>query len=942
LLSIPAIALLSGCGGGYSESSVDNGVVNFAFAPVDGGSCDLFYFDADGATSSAFGPVDTIAGVATFQNVPPDLGLVLLSCSGGSYVDEATGDSMVPPVTRNFVNITSSNFTVTASPLTELATRIAFADQIEPAEIYEGILAGVATAFGMGDFDIGTTTPMNLNVEEADGSANGRYGVVLAALSQMQLDIGAADAGELLDTLQSGLAGNGLFTVGEILDLYFAALENTFDNPLIDPNLGFDVDLDALFDAVASAPLTAEVVYADAVGEGLDQEQENIVIFANEPSTIDIAGTHLHLGISVTLDEAACRVRDLESLADTNQDSNLGVLTAECPAVPAGTVELDVFDGDSPIGTAFDIIVTNRIASTKSQQPAISAATAPGSSFVGGFVTAEAPGITPPNAAHNYDSASLEVFSVAGVEMELIDSEGAVLSTTTTEQDGGYFFSNVPESTSVRVVVKAQVRATRSTPSVGPQYNFTVRDNTSTTTPKSLYQITSPAITTSATPGDDNFVDILARVGFNGNGAESTTVPRESAPFAILRVVNSAAQKLIANNPNISMPDLNLFWSTRNLAASGNKDIGQIGTSHYAARSTTPGVYILGRADSDTDEFDQGVLGHEFGHYLQDVLSFSDNPGGSHSFKEFKDASLAYGEGYGTAVGGLLGSGPNARFYCDTSGDRQSDGSCEDLTTPVATGRANGFYSEESVIYLMYQIGNIPGKGFGSFFDAVTQLRSGVHSATIFSFLNAYIAANPDVEPQVLDFMATANIKSTDPFGALPPNTESDPAISAAASRGSATVGATDLERLYLPVTLLSDIDAPDNADLPPAPLTSNEPTFCLNNNLRGADSSNGLGMTQRFQFTSNFTGNMLFRAVDTRNRQVNDQATFIEVRDSTGKPTSVYGYDGVDTENYYGLIEVVSGRTYSLVLNVYNPEIIQRGSQCGYKLMLARTPNDG
>ena len=94
--------------------------------------------------------------------------------------------------------------------------------------------------------------------------------------------------------------------------------------------------------------------------------------------------------------------------------------------------------------------------------------------------------------------------------------------------------------------------------------------------------------------------------------------------------------KIEATDPNVVFPDVNFYWSPKNVGTDGNKEQGQIGTSHYADSGTLPGVFILGKADVDTDEFDQGVIGHEFGHWLQSVLSSSDNPGGSHAVERIQ------------------------------------------------------------------------------------------------------------------------------------------------------------------------------------------------------------------------------------------------------------------------------------------------------------------
>jgi hypothetical protein len=83
------------------------------------------------------------------------------------------------------------------------------------------------------------------------------------------------------------------------------------------------------------------------------------------------------------------------------------------------------------------------------------------------------------------------------------------------------------------------------------------------------------------------------------------------------------------------------------------------GTSCYALQSNT--LFILG-VPEDTDEFDDPVLGHEFGHFLEASFSRTDSPGGFHDGSP-TDPRLAWGEGYGTFVGGLLFGSP---LYLDS------------------------------------------------------------------------------------------------------------------------------------------------------------------------------------------------------------------------------------------------------------------------------------
>ena len=920
-------ALIAGCNNDDKDKIVvepsPEAQVHFMLAAVDQGTCSIF------ANNETIASAITEAGVATFQDIPADLGFALIECEGGEYEDEASGELLTPGLTRAYFDVSSSTFSTSVTPLTEIATQVVEVYELDPVTQYAGVLTNVADAFGMNGFDLTTAIPMNLNIEEADGSAGGRYGVVLAAISQMQLDRELQSAEEVIETLVAGLANNGLFTVDEIRDYYFHALENMFENPRIDPNLGSDEDLDALFHDVVRSPVASQVEYVDAYHPESNDHEAFSKITAGETATFDIVGTHLSLNLDVTLAGEKCAVYDLQALTHTSKEPVHDIMFADCPAQSVGEVELIVSDHgriENTTSITVEAASTESTAKLEAVNQVASAAT--GSSYLFGYVKAEAPGINNiESAAHQYSSNNLEIFAVAGVPVDMIDASGAVIASQITYDDGYYEFNNAPESTDVRIVVKAELIKTRTTPNVGPQYNFSIRDNTSAGAVKKLYQLTSPVITIKAEAQSDNELNIQAKVGFDSEGNVQTGVTRESAPFSILRIVKSAADKLTALNPNIEMPTLNLYWSDKNIGVSGDRSIGQIGTSHYSGDGLSPGVYILGKADSDTDEFDKGVLGHEFGHYLQAKLSFSDSPGDSHSYNEFKDASLAYGEGYGTAVGGLLS---DSHYYCDTSGVRQEDGECEDLNKPVSTDRANGFYSEETIIYLMYAIGKIDGKGFTEFFDAVTKMKSGVHSATIFAFLDHYLKANPDVEAQVKTLMAASNIKTHEPFGVYPANTPVDAKISAEANKGSASVGASDLEKLYINIPIIAS-NAPTGED--PVVITPESPTFCLNNNLPGANVSNGLGMVRRASFTANYTGNLVLSAFNKADHVISDQAAYIQVRDDHGNKISVYGY----RDNYFGKIAVVSGHTYSVQLLVSNPEIVLKGSQCGYYFELAR-----
>ncbi|MBX7231278.1 MAG: hypothetical protein K1X29_04235 [Bdellovibrionales bacterium] len=105
---------------------------------------------------------------------------------------------------------------------------------------------------------------------------------------------------------------------------------------------------------------------------------------------------------------------------------------------------------------------------------------------------------------------------------------------------------------------------------------------------------------------------------------------------------------------------------------------GTSGSSYYL-----PGynrIFILGGIDedvnnSDTDHFDNSVIVHEYGHFLEDNYFTTDSPGGSHSGDKVIDPRLAWSEGWGNFFQAAVRNDP---YYVDTEGnvDGQGNNTC--------------------------------------------------------------------------------------------------------------------------------------------------------------------------------------------------------------------------------------------------------------------------
>lgn len=704
--------------------------------------------------------------------------------------------------------------------------------------------------------------------------------------------------------------------------------------------------------------------------EGVITDQNNLVrqgddnlIAADQMAVIDIYGQDLNVDLRVSLNGASCLTHDLEYLDNEEQDNDLMIISADCPAQSVGRHVLQVVDrGTTVFETSLEAVSptvlveqrdamlakirptygpqVNPLARGSQNLPSLSPTTYSQSVVVSavantvrGQVTAERPFIDTATGALSY--SNIMELAVRGVVVQLLDTTNgnAELDSTATDSSGIYVFNNVPVNKRVIVRVKAQIARNRAANDTSaPRYNMMVRDNTRAGAEKPVYTMESASFVTQAA---GNVVALKATLGFDSEGKLTSPEGRVSGPYALLDVVYNALSKIVETNPGVALKDVNIYWSANNLKeqyqTEAEKVSGRIGTSHFSDSGAYPGLFILGQINIDTDEFDSGVVGHEFGHYLQDAVSYSDSPGFDHGAKDYKDPSLAYGEGFGTAIGGLLSKSyyfndPTClnsfrdctNLYTDSSGSNQSYGSSTDLKVLPAADSPNGFYSEISVGYLLYKLGT--DYGFTPFWKTLAAMAQGYESATVFNFLNLYVGQQTAVSrAQLQGLAALANIKTTDPLGSLPAGTAPDPAI------GQVTSGAPDLETVYF---TLSPI-APRGDS--PQKLTASSPAFCMNARLYGAASPNGLGVSRRFKVVAPYTGTMgaliLGPTGETYLKKVYD----LDVRDgTTGKKTSIYLWDEGDGYRW----KVTAGATYTILVQ-FQKAVYDKGNVCGNQILL-------
>jgi len=355
---------------------------------------------------------------------------------------------------------------------------------------------------------------------------------------------------------------------------------------------------------------------------------------------------------------------------------------------------------------------------------------------------------------------AVEVRPIRQATVQLIDALSNAVVAATVSDDAGFYSFVADGQSSVFVRVRAELKK-----SGAPSWDVEVRDNTSATgsplAQRPMYVLDGVARSPN---GADDQRDLLATHGWTGSGFTGT---RSAAPFSILDTVLSSMRLIVSVEPAANFVPLDVFWSINNNSTQGtgtfdeNVAIGELGSSFYS--SGIDSLFLLGADGDDTEEFDDHVIGHEWGHYFEDTFSRSDSIGGSHGLNDRLNARLAFSEGFATALSGMSLNDP---VYCDTL---WSGATLRGFTIPIeneVTGSFAGWYNESSAMKILYDLWdtNVDGADTSSVgFDALYNVFIGPERVTeaftsIFSYIEALKAAGTGQNPFIDALMASENI----------------------------------------------------------------------------------------------------------------------------------------------------------------------------------------
>lgn len=161
--------------------------------------------------------------------------------------------------------------------------------------------------------------------------------------------------------------------------------------------------------------------------------------------------------------------------------------------------------------------------------------------------------------------------------------------------------------------------------------------------------------------------------------------------------------------PYTSAPMVYIYWKK------GVNPYSYYGLSDAASFYTGDSrIFILGGMNgdvdnSDADHFDNSVIIHEYGHFLEDAFSISESPGGFHNGSSIIDPRLAWSEGWADFIQGAVS---NSNFYTDSSGNTGGTSGGNDFlrinleNTPLdnPSSGAEGLFREFSIARLLWDV----------------------------------------------------------------------------------------------------------------------------------------------------------------------------------------------------------------------------------------------
>ena len=321
----------------------------------------------------------------------------------------------------------------------------------------------------------------------------------------------------------------------------------------------------------------------------------------------------------------------------------------------------------------------------------------------------------------NLDSSNITVERAKEIIVKAIDSSGVEIVTTSTNSKGEYILIDIPKNSLVKIRAYAKMLK-------HSKWDVKVTDNTNN---NSQYVLEGSLVTAGLVNTTRNL--------------KATFLTKSSPPFAILDSVYSSMKKVLDVDNRAVFPPLTMNWSVNNIE-SGTYYDGNIK------------IMLQGDQHGDSDEYDDHIIVHEWGHYFESKFSRADSIGGQHGAGDSLDIRLAFGEGWGNAWSAMVTDDP---LYFDTF-----NSSGWNMNIETASQDNSGWFSEASIQRILYDLydNNDDGSdslslGFKPLYDVLVGTQKVTPAFTsIFTFIKALKDENVDEQGAIDAIVSRENI----------------------------------------------------------------------------------------------------------------------------------------------------------------------------------------
>jgi hypothetical protein len=305
-------------------------------------------------------------------------------------------------------------------------------------------------------------------------------------------------------------------------------------------------------------------------------------------------------------------------------------------------------------------------------------------------------------------------FPIRFAEIQVLRTDGSVAQCAQTDASGHFSFTLVKGNNAYTIAIYSR------TPASDTHAHVSVLNRPSQ---NQLYSVQGAVIA----KGDTDIGVLDAPVTGNVLGGAFNIMDQIIRANLFLQTIAGHCSQVFTGCQDFTVaPKVSAFWMKG--FDPGSYFGGGIPLSYYLPHEAR--LFILGGLNgdvdaSDTDQFDNSVIVHEYGHFLEDNVFATSSPGGPHDGDAIVDPRLAWSEGWGDFIQAAVLGVPT---YQDTYGN--ANGSTgfyydADIETPhvgndYPSSMGEGNFREFSVARFLWDtIDNTPSEARFGFIDNI-------------------------------------------------------------------------------------------------------------------------------------------------------------------------------------------------------------------------------